>query len=180
LRDQARISRWRDLPDANAVLPAIDDIFYAASNTQSFASEAARAAFRERWLGRYLSHDSDHFYVALEVGGSVIGYLAGSFDDPARTPRFSDIAYFADLANETRRYPAHLHVNLAASARGSGIGSELVRSFAASAKAAGLPGVHVVTGAGARNVGFYSRLMFMEQRRFPYHGHNLVFLGRDL
>lgn len=178
--DQARIVRWLDLPARAAALSAIDAIFFASSNTQSFASEEIRRAFRERWLGRYLVHDPDHAWVALAHDGRVIGYLVGAFDDPAQAPRFGDIAYFAELASATRHYPAHLHVNLAVEARGAGVGSELVRAFVRSVEKAGLPGVHIVTSRAARNVGFYTRLGFLERAGVLYRGHPLVMLGRDL
>jgi len=180
VRPKARVMRWGDCADPDAARAEIEAIFFEASNTKSFATEAARAQFCERWLGRYLTCDADKVYVAPDSDGAVIGYLAGSFDDPARTPRFSDIPYFAELADLTQHYPAHLHVNLSPVARGQSIGSDLVRAFAAAAAAAGLPGVHVVTSANARNVSFYKRLGFLERRRFPFKGHDLVFLGRDL
>lgn len=177
---EARIVRWCDFADPNGVVPGIDAVFFAASNTQSFAGEDARTQFRERWLGRYLAYDAGHVFVALDEDGAVAGYLAGSFDDPARAERFGDIGYFARLAEVTARYPAHLHVNLAPGARSRGTGSALVAAFVAQAQLAGLPGAHVVTGKGARNVGFYLRLGFLERAVFPWNGVNLVVLGRDL
>ncbi|MFX7804522.1 hypothetical protein ABTK17_19850, partial [Acinetobacter baumannii] len=63
--------------------------------------------------------------------------------------------------------------------RGSGVGSDLVRAFVATVEAARLPGVHVVTGRGARNVGFYNRLGFLERAGVTFRGHPLVFLARD-
>lgn len=176
----AAISRWCDLPDPGGAIPAIATIFFAASNTQSFASAAAKLQFRERWLGRYLAFDAGLVFVAHDAYGNLSGYLVGSFDDPALTARFGDIGYFAELAQLTARYPAHLHVNLDAKARGSGTGSELVGAFVRAAGSAGLPGVHVVTGRGARNVRFYERLGFVERMMFVHNGYELVFLGRDL
>ena len=177
---EARILLWRDLPDPLAALPAIDKIFFAASNTRQFANDAAKAQFRERWLGRYLTHDPDHVLIAQTENGSITGYLVGSFDDPAQTSRFADIGYFAALAPVTARYPAHLHVNLDANARSHGTGSSLVLAFADRARRAGMPGMHVVTGKGARNAVFYQRLGFLERVVFPWHGVDLVLLGHDL
>jgi hypothetical protein len=56
----------------------------------------------------------------------------------------------------------------------------MVEAFCAYAIAAGAPGVHVVTGAGMRNVGFYERLGFAEIVRFDWSGRPLVMLGRRL
>jgi ribosomal protein S18 acetylase RimI-like enzyme len=177
--ENVTISRYLDLePDAGR-LSEIDRIFFESSNTRSFDSAGAKAAFRERWLGRYLTHDPSLAYLARTENGAIVGYLVGAIEDPARAARFSDIAYFAELAQHTKRYPAHLHVNVGAEHRGAGIGSRLVERFAEDAKAAGAPGVHVVTSAGSPNVSFYSRNGFTEIARAGRDG-TLVFLARPL
>lgn len=158
----------------------LDAIFFEASNTKSFANDDVRAAFRERWLGRYLAHDPHWAYVALGDHGEVAGYLVGCLEDPARTGRFSDIEYFARFASLTAKYPAHLHVNLGAAYRGSGIGSLLVQRFCADAAAAGSTGVHVVTSRGARNVGFYARNGFHEAGCDGVGAKEVVFLAKAL
>jgi GNAT superfamily N-acetyltransferase len=156
----------------------IDAIFFGASGTQSFASEAERQAFRTRWLGRYLAADAAHCFVALTTCG-VIGYLVGALDDPAVSGRFADIGYFRDFAHLTSAYPAHLHINLAPDARSQGIGRRLIEAFAAHASTAGAPGMHVVTGASARNVRFYAACGFSEVGRLK-SAKPIVFLGRHL
>lgn len=181
-RQDIAVRRWSDIagPERERLLPEIDAIFFEASATRSFADAAARSAFRERWLGRYLQHDPRWVYLALAADGTVAGYLAGSLDDPARAPRFSDIAYFHDFAGLTADYPAHLHVNLAPQFRGRGIGAALVEAFAADAARAGARGMHVVTGVGMRNVGFYERNGFRELGRATANGREVVLLGRSL
>ena len=159
---------------------ALDAIFFQSSATQSFASDAARAAFRERWLGRYLRVYPEWVYVATSEGGAIAGYLLGCLDDPAQTPLFSDLGYFQELAALTVRFPGQLHVNLAAEARGAGVGSQLVSAFLDDARAAGCPGVHVVTGRGMRNVVFYERAGFREHGHAVWNGSALVFLAQSL
>jgi GNAT superfamily N-acetyltransferase len=156
----------------------IDAIFFESSNTKSFASDASRAAFRERWLGRYLEHDPRYAYLTF-AGGGVVGYLVGAVGDPALASRFSDIDYFSGLGDLTSQFPAHLHVNIAPDFRNRGIGGRLIDRFVADAKAGGAPGVHVVTSAGAQNVSFYNRNGFSELARAG-KGGQLVFLGRRL
>jgi GNAT superfamily N-acetyltransferase len=159
-----------------AAVASIDGIFFGASGTQSFASEAERHVFRQRWLGRFLNgDDAAHAFVAL-AGDTVIGYLVGALDDPARGDRFADIGYFRDFAHLTPTYPAHLHINLAPDARSKGIGPQLITAFAAHAKAAGAPGMHVVTGAASRNVRFYTACGFIEAGRLELP-KPIVFLG---
>ena len=173
------IKPWANVVSA-ATTAAVERIFFAASGTQAFASDEARAAFKERWLGRYLLHDAAHGFVAVGDDGAIEGYLVGSLDDPAQTERFGDIEYFAIFSEITARYPAHLHVNLDARARSQGTGSALVEAFCDHAREAGSRGVHVVTGRSARNAGFYERLGFYERGTTKSAGHAVVLLGRDL
>lgn len=177
-------SRVRIEPVAQVVTPRmiaeVDEVFFTSSGTQTFATPADRAAFRERWLGRYLRAEGDHAFVAIEATGAVVGYLVGALTDPATGDTYRDIGYFPLLAEATARYPAHLHVNVAAAYRGHGIGERLVAAFAAHAAEHAAPGVHVITGAGARNVGFYARCGFAEVHQFDWIGRPLVMLGRLL
>lgn len=174
-----QLKRWNDVEQPDELMGDIDAVFFGASATTSFADQSIREAFRERWLGRYLAHDASWFYVAL-AGNRAIGYLAGCLEDPARTSRFADIWYFAELADLTRRYPAHLHVNLDPDYRYAGLGGRLIEDFAADAVAAGVPGVHVVTGLNSRNHSFYARNGFVPLRELSRGEQAIVFLGRPL
>ncbi len=158
----------------------LDRVFFESSATQSFESDAIKAAFRERWLGRYLKRYSNFAYVAAAADGTLVGYLVGCLDDPAQNELFDDIGYFKSIANLTAAYPAHLHVNLLESARGQGYGRQLVEAFAADAAAQGSPGIHVVTGRGMRNVNYYANVGFGEAGAFTWNGRDLLFLGRKL
>jgi len=174
------IVKWTEASPALRTPGVLDTIFFEASGTKSFASDEARSAFRERWLGRYLSDYPQWVYLALSSDGGVAGYLLGCLDDPAHTTLFSDIGYFNSISALTRRYPAHLHVNLAPEFRGRALGRQLVEAFMGDAARAGCPGVHVVTATGMRNVAFYERNGFLERGRFEANGRVLLFLGRDL
>ena len=176
----ATIIRFADVAVNPDVISGIDDVFFQSSNIQSFTDASARAAFHERWLGRYLIHDPQWAYVAMSDSGQVAGYLVASLDDPARTPRFSDIAHFSFFKDLTRRFPAHLHVNLAPAHRSNGLGSQLVSRFLVEAARAGAPGVHIMTGRGSRNVTFYGRNGFHEVGATGHGAQDVVFLGREL
>lgn len=162
----------------------IERIFFQSSGTTTFASDEARAAFRERWLQRYLAHDAAHAFLAVVNPGrgdeAIAGYLVGSLDDPARASRFDDLGYFQQLAALTARYPAQLHVNIDADWRGQGVGRALVDAFCDHARAAGAPGVHVFTGRGMRNVRFYEAAGFAEVGAVAWNGHEIVMLARGL
>lgn len=164
----------------NVRLAQIDSIFFASSKTQTFASPEAREVFREKWLGRLLTSYRNDFFVALGPEDQIIGYLAGCLDDPAQLPLFADIGYFAELSDLTRQYPAHLHINVDTDWRNRGIGSLLIEAFCTHARTAGSPGVHVVTGAPSRNVGFYQRSGFCQLRSLTWNGAEIVCLGRVL
>jgi GNAT superfamily N-acetyltransferase len=174
------IRRLTEIADKDSLMTALDAIFFEASATKSFASEAERAAFRERWLGRYLAHEPQWTYVARDADGLVAGYLVGSIDDPRRSERYGDVGYFLDFADLTVSYPAHLHVNLASGHRNRGIGGDLIEAFAADAARAGAAGMHVVTGSASRNVRFYERNGFRELARATFNAHEVVFLARRL
>jgi GNAT superfamily N-acetyltransferase len=172
---QVAVRRWAEVTGKERLIPEIDTIFFESSGTKSFADDAERAAFRERWLGRYLKLEPQWAYLAIASDGSVVGYLVGSIGDPAQ-----GAGSFHDFAPFTADYPAHLHVNLAAGFRNRGIGRDLIAAFAGDAARAGAHGMHVVTGAGARNVGFYERAAFRLLARTLAGGRELVFLGRKL
>lgn len=174
----ATIARLADLAPDPRHRARITEIFYATSATRAFQSEAARAAFEERWLGRYLTHDPDLVFVALSDDGEVVGYLIAAADDPAKAPRFSDIAYFKDAAAATARFPAHLHINLDEAWRGAGVGRALIEALAGELSRRGVSGVHAVTGRHSRNVSFYKRAGFEEVAAPTWDGKPLVMLGR--
>jgi GNAT superfamily N-acetyltransferase len=158
----------------------LDQIFFEASNVKSFAGDLERAAFRERWLGRYLNRDPQLAFIALEGGKEVAGYIVGALKDPASSADFSDIWYFRQFAALTQRYPAHLHINLAPRHRNKGLGGALIARFVSEVRAAGTPGVHVVTGEGARNIGFYARNGFHQAGWAQQGAARVVFLACDL
>lgn len=158
----------------------LDAIFYSSSATQTFTSDAERAAFRDRWLGRYLDNWPERFWIATAEDDRIVGYLAGCLIDPAASPIFHDHAYLQAFRHLTRLYPAHLHINVEGGWRSSGLGARLIKAFCDDAHRQGCPGAHVVTASGARNVQFYLRQGFRQVGSDKWNGRELVMLGRDL
>ena len=111
---------------------------------------------------------------------TVIGYLAGCLEDPRGTPLFADLGYYAAFGPLCDAYPAHLHINVAAATRSQGVGAALIEAFAAQCKDAKLPGLHLVTNEGARNVRFYQQNGFKVLATTLSHGTPVVFMGRRL
>lgn len=165
--------------DTNA-LAAIDKIFFMSSNTKTFANDSARAAFRQLWLGRYLQHFPESCFIAVDAADNPLGYICGSLQDPARDPVFSDQPHLQLFAHVTPNYPAQLHINLAESARGQGIGAALVGTFSRHAARFGAPGMHAISSRGARNLRFYAANLFDEVSAVIVGDKELVFLGRKL
>jgi GNAT superfamily N-acetyltransferase len=169
-------------PCAATAVDQMNTIFFKASG-RTFTDAASREAFHDLWLGQYLRHDRGHIWLAIRssngsTAGRVIGYLAGSRANPAQDTRFAELPYFAQLTQPCQRYPAHLHINLAENERGRGIGGRLIEAFSSTLREAGEPGVHVVTGANARNVSFYRRLGFDQIASCTWNGRALVMLVR--
>jgi GNAT superfamily N-acetyltransferase len=173
------IRRYLEVTPSSKLSDEIDAIFFEASNTKLFESDAARAAFRERWLGRYLRNDPQFAHLAFAAPGTVAGYVVGAIDDPASSERFADVGYVTAFGDLTSRFPAHLHINLAPAFRNRGIGGRLIEAFVAEVKRNGAPGVHVVTSANSDNVRFYNRNGFIEVGRTK-GSTPLVFLARTL
>jgi GNAT superfamily N-acetyltransferase len=171
VRSPVAIRRWAEVVVSDHLNEQLDSIFFEASGTKTFADDAARAAFRERWFGRYLAHHPQWAYVAITPDGTLAGYLVGALDEESG---------FEDFASVAAEFPAHLHVNLAPQFRSRGIGADLIEAFAADASCAGAKGMHVVTSADARNVRFYERVGFQPRASTLVNDHELVFLGRRL
>ena len=128
------------------------------------------------------NHYADYFYVAIENGGGLGGYLAGCPDNPLETPLFSDIEYFQLFENQCKQYPAQLHINISVNARGLGVGRGLIDAYTTRCAEDGVGGCHVVTRDGADNIGFYKNCGFREIARAHWAAGErvLVFLGKSI
>lgn len=166
--------------EARGYIPGIENVFFATA-ARVYPAGAERMAFRERWLGRFLDNPADPLLLALGPEDEVAGYLVGTLENAAESPRFADMPHFREVfSGQCASYPAHLHINLAAPYRGAGVGSALIDRFAQIVRAAGLPGLHVTTGQGMRNVRFYLANGFHEAGSWSREGGVMLFLGRPL
>lgn len=173
-----QLARLTDLPDRDAALRGLEEIFFLSALRTGFASGRERADFFRTWAGWYLGHAPADVWFALDGEGAVLGYLTGCKDSAGAGAAGLDgtIPKYAVFADLFAAFPAHLHVNVRPEHRSAGLGRRLVDRFAEDCAADGLAGVHLVTGAEARNAAFYRRAGFTEEhRRGP-----LLFLGRRL
>ncbi len=78
-----------------------------------------------------------------------------------------------------QEFPAHLHINLDASLRGSGVGRSLMEWYCERLKANGIPGVHLFCGKAP--LAFYFRCGFTELSRIEYRPGVWVYaLGKKI
>ncbi len=177
-----RIRAYSDLEAPQALRSQIEEILLVSANPRRVADEASRAAFLDRWLTPYLEAYPEQLLLALEGAedGRVLGVLNGCLDSAGATV-FRDLhPYYGLFADLYEDYPAHFHVNCHPAHRSRGVGSRLVQAFVALCRDAGLPGVHLVTAPGLRNVGFYRRNGFADAVERSEAGRRYLFLGRQL
>ena len=163
-----------------AAVGRIEYICVASSGWAGALGGEARVAFFDRWAGGYLERWPDLALVHGALGQSIDGYLVGCTDSSAAQHLFDDQFYYRAFVARYRDYPAHFHVNVAPEARNRGVGAALLEAFAALCRARRCRGVHLVTGARARNRAFYARNGFTEVERRSVDGDALVLLGRSL
>ncbi len=175
-----KIRKADEVADFLSCLADIDGIFFTSSARRDFGSPEEKQAFREMSLGRYIESHRSSFFVVLDADGRVVGYLAGCLENPMTLSHFNDVAYFRDIEDICRDYPAHLHVNVAEWYRNRGLGTALVGRFVEWAKLHSIRGIHLVTSSAARSIPFYQRSGFIQLRTFPWNSGISVCMGRKL
>ncbi len=158
----------------------IEEIFFLSASVQCFRSAADRQRFAKSWTGYYRDREPDLIFVQRSSGGPIAGYLMGCRDSAQATPLFKDIPSYALFSDMFNAYPGHFHVNCHPNFRNLGVGTELVTEFLAFCRESAIPGVHIVTANGARNVGFYEKLGFGHTARRPWRDRELLFMGQFL
>ena len=153
--------------------------FLTSASGESLGGPKAEDLFFN-WAGWYMENIPEQTLLLREPGNKVIGYLVGCFDSMSAQGLFKHIFYYTTFACWYTEYPAHFHVNCHPDYQGVGYGKALVERFESDAKAAGVRGLHVVTGSKARNRTFYERLQFHERDRRIIGERSLVLLGKSL
>jgi GNAT superfamily N-acetyltransferase len=166
-----------DAREEEEVEEALAEIFFATATRKDFASLAEREAFQHRWLDRYFYRYRATTFYARDPNRRPIGFVVGCPADVRQVPCFSDVAYFQVFADLLDRYPAHLHVNVAAEWQGQGIGRALVARAIAACQSSGAKGIHVVTAADAPNLGFYEKCGLARVAQRAHGGRTLLMLG---
>jgi RimJ/RimL family protein N-acetyltransferase len=164
--------------DRKALLEQAEAIFWDSAAVRNFAAEEARAEYRDLWFGRYEQHAPEEFLLALGDDNDVRGYLAGSLISNA-PPLPGPDYYELFRPRLIERHPAHLHINIRAYLRNTGIGGELMRAFYKHCRSRKVEGVHAVTLAGSRPAAFFEKHGLSPLGKAEWRGRPLVFMGRQ-
>lgn len=165
----------------------VRSIFYETSAVQVFSSEEVKKKFEWKYLGWYLENHRNLFFVAEEISpvagaskNQILGYIACCPDTKNATDLLGlnpSLEIFRDFYDQ---YPAHLHINLSADARGKGLGSELIQHLEGELRRKNTRGLHLLTSPNARNRGFYSKNGFSKEVERQYKEAALLFMGKKL
>lgn len=136
----------------------LSEIFFETSTKKDFKDQKEKDAFLWKYVGFYLSHYSEYAWLAIQ-DGKLLGYVLGmpKTEDPDLYVIQPHLKAFQE---HFKTYPAHLHVNCHASARGMGIGKSLVLKILGQLKDQKIPGLHIMTGPTSDNKVFYQKLGF--------------------
>jgi GNAT superfamily N-acetyltransferase len=170
------IKRGPELTEAQ--LQQLREIFFESSARKDFKDAAEREAFWHKYVGFYLANFPQYVLLAQE-GEKVLGYVLGM--PFSKHPELYEIQPHMALAEQYfYDYPAHLHINLHADARGKGIGSKLLKEFEEYLQTARITGLHIMTGTDSRNKNFYPRLGFDFEVTFNFRGNPILLMGKRL
>jgi ribosomal protein S18 acetylase RimI-like enzyme len=153
------------------------EIFFETSAKKDFKDHAEKEAFFHKYLGFYLENYPAYVWVAK--GSRILGYVVGmpNTDDPRVHQIQPHLKIFSPYFKD---YPAHLHINLHAEARGMGLGSKLLQEMVFKLQEANITGLHIMTGPDSRNKTFYQRLGFDFEVTLNFLGSPILLMGKRL
>ncbi|MFL5784963.1 MAG: GNAT family N-acetyltransferase [Bacteriovoracaceae bacterium] len=158
-------------------LTELKEIFFESSTKKIFKDEAEKEAFYEKYLGHYLTHFPEYVWVARE--GRILGYMIAA--PVTKNPGLYAIQpHLVTFEEYFQDYPAHLHVNFHADARGKGLGSKLFSELEKQLQRLKIRGVHIMTGPDSRNKSFYQRLGFDFEVTLNFQGSPILMMGKKL
>lgn len=160
----------------------VAEICLLSADKKNFANEQEKQAFTYRWVGQYFKLFNDFAFIALEQD-RVLGYICGCPSTETYRLKLDQQGlswWHEKYPQGYDLFPAHLHINCHPDARGKGVGAKLLTLFEDYCRSQKLPGVHLVTVKGARNVGFYQRAGYLVQSELELNESTLVFLGKKL
>lgn len=165
------------VPFEDKYLTEVKEIFYESSTRKEFKDQAEKDSFFYKYVGYYLKHFPELAFVAVE--NRVLGYIVGSpFSDESELDSIQP--HLKIFAKEFTEFPAHLHINCHHESRGKGVGVQLVEALERSLIQRKIKGLHIITGADARNAHFYKKLGFFHESMEDFQGSRLLLMGKRL
>ncbi len=155
----------------------LKEIYFESSTRKDFKDEADKEAFFQKYLGFYLTHFPQHVWVAKS--DRILGYMVAA-PETRNTELYRLQPHLGTFEAYFGEFPAHLHVNFHADARGMGLGSKLFSELASEFKRLKITGVHIMTGPDSRNKSFYLRLGFHFEVTLTFQGHPILLMGKSL
>lgn len=174
--------RYGSIDTVDRVYLKVAEIFFSASEKKQFKNQSERQSFFKRWTDYYFQHEPHNFLIAFDhLGTSVLGYLSLS-TNIAQAERLLPLSLesFLVFKHHFTQFPAHLHINITPSARGTGVGTHLLKAGKHKACQQSARGIHVVTSPEARNRNFYLRNGFTFEEEQSWNGYPLLFMGTPL
>jgi GNAT superfamily N-acetyltransferase len=173
------IKKWTETLPRGRYADALAEIFFLNSAKREFANSREKAAYLKKWTDLYLQVYPESLFLALEED-VLAGYLTGCPDTFAYLSKQSELPYLHLFQDCYADYPAHFHINCHPKFQGHGIGSALIRKYLEGLTAAGVPGVHIITGATASNVSFYQKCGFARIKTATWGAAELLLMGKNV
>lgn len=155
-------------------------IFWETAQRSDFADAAERQRYERMYFGYYWEEAPDLFLLAFRAG-ALLGYCCAVADTRRCAELYTLAPYLGAFEHLYDRFPSHLHINLTAGSRGLGLGGRLIGRLEEilAADPYNSPGLHLITGAGARNVSFYRRNGFTYEERAG-ENDGMLFMGKTV
>jgi GNAT superfamily N-acetyltransferase len=174
------ITRLSEELDPNRVAKRVWEIFFLTSRPGVHPIDYQKEDFFYSWAGWYLETAPEQTLLIRNEDKRIVGYLVGCLDSTSARRLYQHLFYYQAFAHCYSEYPSHFHVNCDPDFQSVGFGGALVKKFVSNAADSGVTGVHVVTGATAKNRSFYDKLEFIEYDQKLIGNSSLVFLGKKL
>ena len=174
------IARLSEELDPSTVVKRVRDIFFLTSRQGAYLAGCQKEDFFYSWAGWYMETAPEQALLIRNADKKIVGYLVGCLDSGSARRLYQSLFYYKAFAHCYSEYPSHFHVNCDPDFQSVGFGGALVKRFVSDAHDLGIKGVHLVTGAVAKNRSFYEKLEFREYDQKFVSNNSLVLLGKKL
>ncbi|MBT4793279.1 MAG: GNAT family N-acetyltransferase [Halobacteriovoraceae bacterium] len=171
------IKNFLDLNDTE--IEKVNEIFFESSSKSHFLGTKEKEKFQYKYLDYYKVFFPQLFFV-ITVDSQVKGYICGISEILKDKKSFEISSHLHAFKDLYKKFPAHLHINMASDSRGMGLGSILINHFEKLLKERSIVGMHIITSPKAQNIRFYTKNHFKFSKHASYKSINYLFMGRSL